>query len=214
MQSKNKIFLILIIAFLIIVGCVLSSQIPKKASVNDKIVEDIGGDSKLIVTLEDCLKTKEENISDGNLNGIACFSAKNISFVDFVGNNANMIIWKSSGEKYNISGNNIQYLSGSYGDSVYFLKYYPENDNIYGIILNGSYTLDELIYDILNQNSDETPKTNSYIEPYEPNARYNSYDIDESPYALAKNDPDWYYDHYEYEDNYDIDDYLESEGYD
>ena len=33
-------------------------------------------------------------------------------------------------------------------------------------------------------------------------------------YALAKNDPDWYYDHYEYEDNYDIDDYLESEGYD
>ena len=177
-------------------------------------MEDIGGDSKLIVTLEDCLKTKEENISDGNLNGIACFSAKNISFVDFVGNNANMIIWKSSGEKYNISGNNIQYLSGSYGDSVYFLKYYPENDNIYGIILNGSYTLDELIYDILNQNSDETPKTNSYIEPYEPNARYNSYDIDESPYALAKNDPDWYYDHYEYEDNYDIDDYLESEGYD
>ena len=166
----------MIIAFLIIVGCLLSSQIPKKASVNDKIVEDIGGDSKLIVTLEDCLKTKEENISDGNLNGIACFSAKNISFVDFVGNNANMIIWKSSGEKYNISGNNIQYLSGSYGDSVYFLKYYPENDNIYGIILNGSYTLDELIYDILNQNSDETPKTNSYIEPYEPNARYNSYE--------------------------------------
>lgn len=28
------------------------------------------------------------------------------------------------------------------------------------------------------------------------------------------NDPDWYYDHYEYGDNPDVDDYLESEGYD
>lgn len=32
--------------------------------------------------------------------------------------------------------------------------------------------------------------------------------------SLAYSDPDSYYDHYEYGDNYDIDDYLESEGYD
>lgn len=38
--------------------------------------------------------------------------------------------------------------------------------------------------------------------------------VDTSPDTLAKNDPDWYYDHYEYGDNPDIDDYLESEGYD
>lgn len=33
-------------------------------------------------------------------------------------------------------------------------------------------------------------------------------------YSVAKNDPDSYYDYYEYGDNYDIDNYLESEGYD
>ena len=38
--------------------------------------------------------------------------------------------------------------------------------------------------------------------------------VDDSPSTIAKNDPDWYYDHYEYGDNPDIDDYLESEGYD
>lgn len=38
--------------------------------------------------------------------------------------------------------------------------------------------------------------------------------VDDSPATIAKNDPDWYYDHYEYGDNPEIDDYLESEGYD
>lgn len=38
--------------------------------------------------------------------------------------------------------------------------------------------------------------------------------VDDSPWSIASSDPDWYYDHYEYGDNYDIDDYLESEGYD
>lgn len=38
--------------------------------------------------------------------------------------------------------------------------------------------------------------------------------VDDSPSTIAKNDPDWYYEHYEYGDNPDIDDYLESEGYD
>ena len=38
--------------------------------------------------------------------------------------------------------------------------------------------------------------------------------VDTSPSTIARNDPDWYYDHYEYGDNPDIDDYLESQGYD
>lgn len=38
--------------------------------------------------------------------------------------------------------------------------------------------------------------------------------VDTSPDTLAKNDPDSYYDYYEYGDNPDVDDYLESEGYD
>ncbi len=38
--------------------------------------------------------------------------------------------------------------------------------------------------------------------------------VDDSPHIIAKNDPDWYYDHYEYGDNDKIDEYLESQGYD
>ncbi len=38
--------------------------------------------------------------------------------------------------------------------------------------------------------------------------------VDDSPHTIARNDPDWYYDHYEYGDNPDIDDYLESQGFD
>ena len=38
--------------------------------------------------------------------------------------------------------------------------------------------------------------------------------VDTSPGTVARNDPDSYYDHYEYGDNPDIDDYLESEGFD
>ena len=38
--------------------------------------------------------------------------------------------------------------------------------------------------------------------------------VDDSPRTIAKNDPDWYYDHYDYGDNDKIDEYLESEGYD
>ena len=38
--------------------------------------------------------------------------------------------------------------------------------------------------------------------------------VDDSPSTIARNDPDWYYEHYEYGDNPRIDDYLESQGYD
>ena len=38
--------------------------------------------------------------------------------------------------------------------------------------------------------------------------------VDDSPHTIAKNDPDWYYDHYDYGDYDDIDENLESEGYD
>ena len=38
--------------------------------------------------------------------------------------------------------------------------------------------------------------------------------VDDSPSTIAKRDPDWYYDHYDYGDNDKIDEYLESQGYD
>lgn len=61
--------------------------------------------------------------------------------------------------------------------------------------------------------SDDSDTSNYVSYSYEsPSSHYRG--VDTSPDTLAKNDPDWYYDHYEYGDNPDIDDYLESEGYD
>lgn len=53
---------------------------------------------------------------------------------------------------------------------------------------------------------------NSHIESDE-NSNKHFPGVDDSPYTLAKNDPDWYYDHYDYGDYDEIDEYLESQGY-
>lgn len=66
--------------------------------------------------------------------------------------------------------------------------------------------------------------TDSYSPGDSDNSSYESYSyespsshykgVDTSPDTLAKNNPGSYYDYYEYGDNPDVDDYLESEGYD
>lgn len=65
--------------------------------------------------------------------------------------------------------------------------------------------------------------TDSYYSDDSDTSSYGSYSydsypshyrgVDTSPDTLAKNDPGSYYDYYEYGDNPDVDDYLESEGY-
>lgn len=65
--------------------------------------------------------------------------------------------------------------------------------------------------DSYHSDDSDTSSYGSYS--YEsPSSHYRG--VDTSPDTLAKNDPDSYYDYYEYGDNPDVDDYLESEGYD
>ena len=59
---------------------------------------------------------------------------------------------------------------------------------------------------------DNEDMNNSNIATNE-NSNQNFQGVDDSPYTLAKNDPDWYYDHYDYGDYDEIDEYLESQGY-
>lgn len=61
--------------------------------------------------------------------------------------------------------------------------------------------------------------SNSYHKSFTPTSTGNSGNsdykgVDTSPSTIARKDPDWYYDHYEYEDNDKIDEYLESQGFD
>lgn len=74
--------------------------------------------------------------------------------------------------------------------------------------LNISHNNDDSI-DISN---DEYYENNTVIES-DDNSNKNYQGVDDSPYTLAKNDPDWYYDHYDYGDYDEIDEYLESQGY-
>lgn len=94
--------------------------------------------------------------------------------------------------------------------AVFFLSF------IGGSILN-------LISPIEDSNS-YTSHSSSYSSPSShssPSTHYSSSSsnshyrgVTTDQYDLARNDPGSYYDHYEYGDDYDIDDYLESEGYD
>lgn len=59
-----------------------------------------------------------------------------------------------------------------------------------------------------------SPTSSSHYSSSPSSSSHSHYSVRTDPYELARNDPGSYYDHYEYGDDYDIDDYLESEGYD
>ena len=67
--------------------------------------------------------------------------------------------------------------------------------------------LDENGFDLVYTNN-----APSYSYSSSPSSHYHTVVPDR--YSLSRSDPGAYYDHYEYGDNYEIDDYLESEGYD
>ena len=109
------------------------------------------------------------------------------------------------------------------------MEYSYENDAVYGIIVgtdsNSRCSESHLIYDILGLNRDgfelcysqSSPSSSYSGSYYSPNGYSGSdhyHTVVSDRYSLSRSDPGAYYDHYEYGDNYDIDDYLESEGYD
>ena len=75
-----------------------------------------------------------------------------------------------------------------------------------------------LLYDILGLNRSEFTltysQTSSAPSTYYSGGSSHYHTVVPDRYTLSRSDPGAYYDHYEYGDNYEIDDYLESEGYD
>lgn len=236
-MSKYKniaIFLIGLLVMLIVVSFVVGSVInmivpPSQASFNDEVIEDIGGDKVLVATLEDCLKIKEENIPDDDFKtslgqDLSWKNAKSITYLDTYGNQGNMIVWKDSPNNYpSISDDSeISYISDSL-DSMRgrcFLVHFPDKNAVYGIIIsteNITCTEYNLLYDVLGLNSTQFPPTyatsSSYSSGYSGGSSH-YHTVVPDRYTLSRSDPGAYYDHYEYGDNYEIDDYLESQGYD
>ena len=232
--EKTIILLAGLFVFLCVAAFVVGSVVnfivpPSEAYYGDEVVEDIGGDNVLVATLDGCLKVSENNIPDGSFKtalgqDLMWKDAKNISYVDTNGKHGNMIVWKTSPESYDaISDTNgvsfiSDYLDSNGGNC--FVIHFPEKNAVYGIILAGdeiTYSEYQLVHNILGLNTSEYPLTYEIAQP-----TYSSYDDGSSHYhtvvpdryTLSRTDPGAYYDHYEYGDNYDIDNYLESEGYD
>ena len=237
MANAKKVVVILIglfVALLLIaffVGSAINLLVPPSEAVySDKIVEDIGGDNALVATLKGCAEVGRTDIPDGNfktnLNQNLCWkNAKNISYVDTEGNKGYIIVWKDLSENYPAisSKYKTEYIS-DYVDSMNgtcFLVNFKDTDVVYGIIIAGDdieCSESKLMYTILDLNRSEftqTYSTTSYSYPSSYGGGSSHYHtVVPDRYTLSRTDPGAYYDHYEYGDNYDIDDYLESEGYD
>ena len=237
MSKLKKIAIILAVLFVALLifsflaGSIINFLVPpSEALSSDSVVEDIGGDNALVATLEGCVEVGREDIPHETFKTrsgreLQWSNARNISFVDTSGRTGNMIVWKDSPDNYEgiPANNNVSYISDylEASSNPCFLVHFPEKNSVYGIIVVSdeiSYLENNLLYSILDLNSSEFPAT--YTQPSSSSSySYNSgsshyHTVVPDRYTLSRTDPGAYYDHYEYGDNYDIDDYLESEGYD
>lgn len=213
----------------VIVGSIFNLIIPPSEAIyGDEVIEDIGGDNALVATLDDCVKVSEKNIPDGTFKtalgqDLMWKNAKNISYVDTQGRHGSMIVWKAPPEEYDAISdtNSVSFISDylDSNDGNCFLIHFPEKNAVYGIVLASdeiSYSEYQVIANILGLNTSEFPLTYEIVQPTPSYGSGSSHYHTVVPdrYTLSRTDPGAYYDHYEYGDNYDIDNYLESEGYD
>ncbi len=237
-MNFDKIFIIFLVIAITSVSVVSAGEFDflensSQTQSLDGIYEDVGGDGILKLNISYCNKLDEKNIPDGsfsNLNGdnFTWKNAKNISFSDEMGFDSYVIVWKASPDDYNInaSSDKDQYISGytpRYQD-IYFLQYSKSKNTVYGVILgnhNQLYSQSDLVYGMLGFKEGQIKVSSAVTGNLISSGSSSSSSggshyggVDTSPYHLAKNDPGAYYDHYEYGENYEIDDYLESQGFD
>ena len=231
---KNVFKIILVIFVLLFVLGILVGGIsnfnspPSVAGLGDNVTIDIGGDGYLVAHIEKALEYNSKNIADGEVQVptseykvLKWIHAKNVSYVDYAGKKGYAIVWKASPDEMGIEINNTKAIAYDYGEifnqnhmfALYYLQYNPQNKMIYGIILDNNvhtYDLSDLLYGILGLSRSDV----NYHEPHSTSSSSSHYrGVDNSPHTIARNDPDWYYDHYDYGDYDDIDEYLESQGY-
>lgn len=212
----------------VVIGAVIDFISPT-ASFSDQVVEDIGGDNFLVATLNHSRKMGEESIPDANFTAsggvYGWYGAKNISFLTYSGRNEYMVVWKTTPDKYGFLTNESvnQYISDYLTDrpGKCFIEYSYQNKCVYGIVIVGDdpqFTESWLMHGILGLNKTEFPLVysggtpNYSVSSSGDGGHYHTVVPDR--YTLSRTDLGAYYDHYEYGDNYDIDDYLESQGYD
>lgn len=191
----------------------------------------IGDSIFLKASFDNCTILNQEQIEPGNFTTIHnhTFHWENAIKVTYKNNEGKIdyfIVWQcNQSEEYYILYD-MHDLTYHYSDYTVDNKsvVYVENDGdyAYGILAdtqNISYSEDELVHGILGLSSYELTNSGYHYNPpidvhdasphyYKPHGSSNS-----AKWDMAINDPDWYYDHYDYGDNGDIDEYLYDQYY-
>lgn len=180
----------------------------------------------LVATFDGCEIISQERIPDGNFTTLHDYTfrwhnATKVTYRNAEGKTDYLMVWQCwPTEEYDVVYG-MHELDSYYSDytkdnkSVVFMEI-PKAKYVYGILVdtqNISYTEEELVHGMMNlfahelTNSgyhystpidvhDASPKESRYIAP------------NSDQWMMAINDPDWYYDHYDYGDNGYIDEYL------
>lgn len=189
----------------------------------------IGYGTPTRANFDNCTQINKEVISPGNFTTIhnQTFhwdAAYKITYKNNEGKIDYFIIWQSNTSAEYTFLYSFHELATYYSDyskdnkSVAYMEIPLIEDQVYGILVdtqNISYSEEDLVHGILGLSSVYELTNSGYH--YNPPIDY----IDASPHDyqphksskseqwdMAINDPDWYYDHYDYGDNGDIDQYL------
>lgn len=188
------------------------------------------GDARWIVArFDNCTQISQETIGPGSVTTIhnTTFhwqNASKITYVNDEGKQDYVIVWQSDMNDEYMFLSELHYLTNHYSDyaddnSVVYLE--ADDEMAYGIIVdtqNISYSEEELVHQILGKYDYELTNSGYHYNPpidvhdaSSPEVPYTSPESDQ--WHMATNDPDWYYDHYDYGDNGYIDDYLDEYYY-
>lgn len=175
---------------------------------------------------DNCTKINQETIGPGSVTTIHNITmhwknALKITYKNNEGKQDYFIVWKTNlTEEYHFL-RNLHELTYHYSDYVKDnnnVVYVDENgENVYGIIVdtqNISYNEEEFVHGILGYYDYELTNSGYHYNP--PIDVHDASPHDYHPHTssrgeqwdMAINDPDWYYEHYDYGDNGEIDQYL------
>lgn len=192
--------------------------------------EEVGGNMFITAHFENATKINQERVPSASFTTLQnhTFHYENAYKITYKNPDGKMdyfITWSCNVTDdyyalYDMHDLNYFYSDYTVDNKVVYMEIPPSSDYVYGIILdtqNISYTEADLVHGILDL--DYVLSNDTYDVPTAVNGgfgysqgHYNGPVIE--PYELARNDPWAYYDHFDYEDNVDIDEYLYDEGYD
>lgn len=175
---------------------------------------------------KNCTKINQETIGPGSVTTIHNITmhwqnALKITYKNNESKQDYFIVWKcnTTDEYYFLY--NLHELTHHYSDyakdnkSVVFVNI-KFDGLVYGILVdtqNITYSEKDLVHGILQHTSYELTNSGFHYNPpidvIDVSHHHKSYNsLKGNQWDMAKNDPDWYYDHYDYGDNGDVDEYL------